>query len=204
MAGAQDRPQVQVPGQFEVFYREQWGQIKWRFPDVLCDSLDCVQRWGCLVSGMGVSDRDELIYNAHRGELVRYASALVGPDSGPDLVSVVITRVLAKRRLSDLGDPRMYLFRAIGNEAKTHKRNYAHRQVVQLVTPDTVPAFELDTALDAVMNLPVQQRAATYLVYWLQFTPSEAAVAMGCRPGTVRRYLHLARRRLEEVLDAPE
>ena len=153
---------------------------------------------------MGVGDRDELIYNTLRGELVRYASALVGPDSGPDLLSVVITRVLAKRPLSDLDHPRLYLFRAISNEAKTHKRRYAHRQIVQLVTPDTSPAAVVDAALDAVMDLPVQQRAATYLVYWLQFTPSEAATAMGCQPGTVRRYLHLARRRLEEVLDAPE
>lgn len=151
-----------------------------------------------------MGDRDELIYNRLSGELVRYATALVGPDSGPDLLSVVITRILAKRSLSDLDDPRLYLLRAISNEAKTHQRRYARRQVVQLVTPNTVPAVELDTALDVVMDLPVQQRAATYLVYWLQFTPSEAATAMGCQPGTVRRYLHLARRRLEEVLDAPE
>ena len=151
-----------------------------------------------------MGDRDELIYNRLREELVRYASALVGPDSGPDLLSVVITRLLAKRPLSDLDHPRLYLLRAISNEAKTHKRNYARRQVVRLVSPNMMPTVELDTALDAVMELPVQQRAATYLVYWLQFTPSEAAAAMGCQPGTVRRYLHLARRRLKEVLDAPQ
>lgn len=150
-----------------------------------------------------MGDKDEVIYNTLRGELVRYASALVGPDGGPDLLSVVITRVLAKRRLSDLDDPRLYLLRAIGNEAKTHKRRYARRQLVQLVIPDTMPAVDLDTALDTVMDLPVQQRAATYLVYWLEFTPSEAATVMGCRPGTVRRYLHLARHRLKEVPDAP-
>jgi len=151
-----------------------------------------------------VGDRDEVIYNTLSGELVRYASALVGPDDGPDLLSAVITRVLAKRRLSDLEDPRLYLFRAISNEAKTHKKRHGHRQVVQLATPEAVPVFDIDTALDAVLDLPVQQRAATYLVYWLEFTPTEAAAAMGCRPGTVRRYLHLARNKLEAVLDAPQ
>jgi DNA-directed RNA polymerase specialized sigma24 family protein len=38
-------------------------------------------------------------------------------------------------------------------------------------------------------------------VYWLGFSPSEAASVMDCRPGTVRRYLHLARNTLKEVLD---
>lgn len=145
-----------------------------------------------------------MIYNTLSGELVRYASALVGPDDGPDLVSAVITRVLGRHRLSDLENPRMYLFKAIGNEAKSHRRRSVRRQVVRLHVPDAVAPVDMDTALDAVMDLPVQQRSATYLVYWLGFTPTEAAEAMGCRPGTVRRYLHLARARLEEVLDAPQ
>ncbi|MCL1598725.1 MAG: RNA polymerase sigma factor [Actinomycetia bacterium] len=148
-----------------------------------------------------MGDKDEIIYNTLSGELVRYASALVGPDDGPDLLSAVIARVLAKRRLSDLDDPRLYLFRAISNEAKSHKRRDARRQVVQLVVQDAVPEHEIDTALGAVMSLPAQQRSATYLVYWMGFTPTEAASAMGCRPATVRRYLHLARAKLEEVLD---
>ncbi len=150
---------------------------------------------------MGVGDKDETIYNTLSGELVRYASALVGPDDGPDLLSAVITRVLAKKRLSDLEDPRLYLFRAVSNEAKSHRRRYARRQVVQLAPQGVVPDHEIDTALEAVMNLPTRQRSATYLVYWMGFTPTEAASAMGCRPATVRRYLHLARAKLEEVLD---
>ena len=145
-----------------------------------------------------------MIYHSLKGELVRYASALVGPDDGPDLLSVVITRVLSKRHLSDLDDPRMYLFKAIGNEARSHRRRYARRQVVRLDPSDMMAPVDFDTALDAVMDLPVQQRAATYLVYWLGYTPTDAATVMGCRPGTVRRYLHLARTKLKGVLDAPE
>jgi len=144
-----------------------------------------------------VGDRDEMIYNTLSGELVRYASALVGPDDGPDLVSAVITRVLTKRSLSDLENPRLYLFKAIGNEASSHKRRYANH------TPEPAETVSSDVALEAVMDLPVRQRSATYLVYWLDYTPSEAAKVMGCRPGTVRRYLHLARAKLEGVLDGP-
>jgi len=152
---------------------------------------------------MGVGDRDEMIYNTLSGELVRYASALVGPDDGPDLVSAVITRVLTKRNLSDLENPRLYLFKAIGNEARSHKRRYANRQVIRLNPPEPAESVSLDVALEAVMDLPMQQRSATYLVYWLEYTPSEAAKVIGCRPGTVRRYLHLARAKLEGVLDGP-
>ena len=49
--------------------------------------------------------------------------------------------------------------------------------------------------------LPPRQRAATFLVYWEGHTPVSAAELMGCRPATVRRYLHLAHRKLEEMID---
>jgi RNA polymerase sigma-70 factor, ECF subfamily len=150
-----------------------------------------------------VGDKDEMIYNTLSGELVRYASALVGPDDGPDLLSAVITRTLANQHLSDLDNPRLYLFKAIGNEARSHKRRYATRQVVRLHVPQPGPPPGPDGAIDAVMNLPVRQRSATYLVYWLGYTPAEAAEAMGCRPATVRRYLYLARAKLRGSLDVP-
>ncbi len=148
-----------------------------------------------------MGDKDEMIYNTLSGELVRYASALVGPDDGPDLLSAVITRLLAKQRLSDLKDPRLYLFKAIGNEARSHKRRYATRQVVSLRRPEAGAPSGPDLVIDVVMDLPIRQRSATYLVYWLGYTPTEAAEVMDCRPATVRRYLYLARAKLRGSLD---
>jgi RNA polymerase sigma-70 factor (ECF subfamily) len=55
--------------------------------------------------------------------------------------------------------------------------------------------------LDAVLRLPERQRAAVYLTYWRDLPIAETAELMGCRPGTVKRYLHLARSHLREVLD---
>lgn len=52
-----------------------------------------------------------------------------------------------------------------------------------------------------IMELPTQQRAAAYLVFFLEHTPSEAGELMGIRPGTIRRYLDLARRKIAEALD---
>jgi RNA polymerase sigma-70 factor (ECF subfamily) len=55
--------------------------------------------------------------------------------------------------------------------------------------------------MQAVLDLPPQQRAATYLVYWAGLTVAETADLIGIRPGTAKRYLHLARRTLKGVLD---
>jgi RNA polymerase sigma factor (sigma-70 family) len=48
-----------------------------------------------------------------------------------------------------------------------------------------------------VLELPRRQRAAVYLFYWEGETIEGAAQLMGCSPGTVSRYLHIARRRLK-------
>jgi DNA-directed RNA polymerase specialized sigma24 family protein len=47
----------------------------------------------------------------------------------------------------------------------------------------------------------MRQRAATFLTYWADLSVAETAERMGARSGTVKRYLHLARRKLKGVLD---
>lgn len=150
------------------------------------------------------ADTDEEIYTRHQDELIRFARVLVGPDEAGDILSSVVLRILSKGHLSDLDDARPYLYRAVLNEA-----NSLHRRRNRLagVVPDSIPSNPVPTAdpdvLTAVAALPPRQRAATFLVYWEGFTPTEAAGLMQARPGTVRRYLHLARQHLRRVLDEP-
>ncbi|HSG80288.1 MAG TPA: sigma-70 family RNA polymerase sigma factor [Acidimicrobiia bacterium] len=148
-------------------------------------------------------DRDAEIYRSISGELVRFATALVGPDEAADVVSTVVVRVLSKRRLADLDEPRPYLYRAVLNEARSNHRRTG-RVVVGL--PATLPAApgaeDHGEVVEAVRRLPQRQRAATYLVYWMGCTTAEAAQLMGARTGTVGRYLHLARKNMRRVLDA--
>lgn len=59
----------------------------------------------------------------------------------------------------------------------------------------------VDDVIEVIEALPAQQRAAAFLVFYEEYTPSEAAALMGCRPATVRRYVHLARAKLRESLD---
>jgi RNA polymerase sigma-70 factor (ECF subfamily) len=145
---------------------------------------------------MGVND--EAIWRKHSGELVRFASVLVGSGDAEDLLSTVVVRILTARgSLEGLDNPRPYLFRAVVNEAKNHRRRS------QRVSPTMDAQFSVELrpeVLEAVMELPPQQRAAVYLTYWRDLPIVETADLLGCRPGTVKRYLFLARNRLKEIL----
>ena len=143
---------------------------------------------------------DESIFRKNQDDLIRYATVLVGPTRAEDVVSTVVLRILARKRLQDLDEPRAYLFRAVLNESKTRlSRRRTHLSIGEV---GMVPADDPEPdILQAVLELPAQQRAATYLVYWAGMTVVETGDLMGIRPGTVKRYLHLARRRLKGVLD---
>jgi RNA polymerase sigma-70 factor (ECF subfamily) len=145
---------------------------------------------------MGVND--EAIWRKHSGELVRFASVLVGSGDAEDLLSTVVVRLLSARgSLEELDNPRPYLFRAVVNEAKNHRRRSKR---VPRMTEDQYSVELRPEVLDAVMGLPPQQRAAVYLTYWRDLPIVETADLLGCRPGTVKRYLFLARNRLKETL----
>jgi RNA polymerase sigma factor (sigma-70 family) len=145
----------------------------------------------------GVSD--DAIWNKHREELIRYATVLVGPDDAEDLLSTVVVRVLQKQRLVDLDDARPYLFRGVLNEARSVMRRRSHERFDR--EHHSLPTDVDPGVLEAVLRLPERQRAAVYLTYWRDLPVAETARLMGCAPGTIKRYLHLARRRLSEVLD---
>lgn len=143
---------------------------------------------------------DETIYRKNRDDLIRYATVLMGPGGAEDVVSTVVLRILARRRLDDLDEPRAYLFRAVLNECKTRlRRRRTHLSITEVgwIAADDPPPH----IMQAVLDLPPQQRAATYLVYWVGLTVAETADLIGIRPGTAKRYLHLARRTLKGVLD---
>ena len=146
---------------------------------------------------------DAKVYQELRFELTRLATALVGPWEAEDVVSTVVVRVLERPGgLAGLDEPRRYLMRSVINEARSRLRSRRRWRMQPLDPLSDLPRVDYrDELVDVVGKLPVQQRAATFLVYWEGHTPTSAAVLMGCRPATVRRYLHLARKKLKEVLD---
>lgn len=142
------------------------------------------------------------IYESIRWDLMRYATALTGPNTAEDVVSSVVTRVLGHSGgLSGLRDAKQYLMRSILNEVRSRHREHARRPVVQVGVADRAVPPSDEIVVGVIGQLPAQQRAAAFLVFYEEYTPTEAARLMGCRPATVRRYLHLARTKLREALD---
>lgn len=143
---------------------------------------------------------DSSIWRKHKEELVRYATVLVGPDHAEDMLSGVIVRIIRRRgSLADLDNARPYLFKAVLNESLNHVRS-DKRQPLWAEAQDMPPEVRPDVVV-AVATLPERQRAAVYLTYWRDLPIREVAELMDCRPGTVKRYLHLARRRLKGRLE---
>ena len=142
---------------------------------------------------------DEELYAKHRDELIRYATVLVGPSDAPDVLSAVITRLLkSRRRLADLREPRSYLMRAVLNESRNHRKRETGTAALTEIAVE--PHRSDPDVLAAVIGLPRRQRAAVYLTYWGDMNSTEVAELMGCRPATVRRYLHLARLALQGAI----
>lgn len=137
---------------------------------------------------------------------MRFAASLVGPDMADDLVSEVVVATLRRRSLTSLDNPQAYLMRAVFNRARSHGRHLQMSRVKLALFPADrkaePPLLEVRSDIvDTVAALPPQQRAAIFLVYWEDLTPTEAAEVMGVRPATLRRYLHLARSKLRRHLD---
>jgi RNA polymerase sigma factor (sigma-70 family) len=148
---------------------------------------------------------DAEIYAELRMDLMRYATALVGVSDAGDVVSSVVTRVMAKDGLVGLDEPKAYLMRSILNEVRMRHRSRSRETRAVLALKADAPQQRhedhIDHVLDLIMDLPPRQRAAVFLAYYEQYSPTEIAELMRCRPGTVRRYLHLARAKLKEVIN---
>lgn len=139
---------------------------------------------------------------------MRFATSLVGPDRAPDLVSEVMVATLQSRTLESLENPRAYLMQAVLNRARSSGRSLAReRKALERIPSNRIQGDEpADLVINAdlaaaVAGLPVQQRAAIYLVYWEDLDPTQAARLMGIRPATLRRYLFLARSKLRTWID---
>ncbi len=142
---------------------------------------------------------DEAIYTKVKDDLIRYATVLVGPDRADDVVSTIMVRVLNKRLLSSLDEPRPYLFRSVLNEARGVLRG--KRSAPLPLEPASTEMTEPDwTVVQAVASLPPRQRAAVFLRYWEDLPIAQVADLMGARPGTIKRYLHLAHRSMKGAL----
>lgn len=157
-----------------------------------------------MITTSGVMDNEQ-VYRSYSEELTRYATGLVGPFDASDVVSDACLRAFDSRGWGEVVDHRAYLYRTVLSVATDHHRRTLSRRLREMKAamreqvPDPSDGIDIEV-LRAVERLSVQQRAAVYLTYWEDMTPSAVAARMGVAEGTVKRHLNRARKRLGEIL----
>ena len=149
----------------------------------------------------------EEAYDRYAGDLVRYATVLVGRSGAADVVADTFADLLRNpnRSWAKARDPRAFLFGAVANRARMHHRANGRRaRREDLAARRRPPEAAIDDhpsmLPEAFAELSVQQRAVTYLTYWHDLSVSQVAETLGVADGTVRRQLARARDRMRGAL----
>ena len=143
-------------------------------------------------------------YEKYSDELVRFATGLVGPSDGPDLVATAMVNVLAMKSWESVENPRAYLYRTVLNEAKRSHRKTVRRRAGEIRAASHLGATNLPDVrpevLDAVAKLSFRQRAVVFLAYWEDLRPADIARRLQIGESTVHRHLSRAEARLRRML----
>jgi RNA polymerase sigma-70 factor (sigma-E family) len=132
-------------------------------------------------------------YEAHYDAALRWATALVrDPDVASDIVQEAFVRIFS--RLRPLRDPSAfsgYLRRTVVNTAASRWRSESRDRIRaernERLSTQVVAEMEVDPELlAAVERLQTRQRIVVILRYWLDWSERDIAIALGCRPGTVK------------------
>ena len=153
---------------------------------------------------MSTMDERAEVYQRHADELIRYATALVGPASAPDVVVDGVMNAFRSAAWPTVTNQRAYLYRAVLNRALSERRSTSRRQAREALAAARESVAPAGTSVDAqraLASLSPQQRAVVYLTYWDDLTPAQVADLLGVGEGTVRKQLARAREQLRKVLD---
>ena len=154
------------------------------------------------VPGAGFA-KEELVTSLYRREyaaMVRLARLITGSnEAAEDVVQEAFVRVYRNWERAD--HPGAYLRTVVVNRSRSWQRR-------RLVERDRQPAVEEQAAdpegrelLDALAHLGVRQRTALVLRFYADLSEADIALAMGCRPGTVKSLVHRGLRRLERMIE---
>ena len=148
------------------------------------------------------SNRLEELVNKHENTLFRAALAILGDVHGAeDAVQETFLRYLEKRpELKDENHERAWLLKVTANLCKSALRSKNRHPTVELLDVYPAPDGETGDLVEAVLELPANQRAAVHLFYYEGYSTEEIAAILGQRPGTVRSHLSRAREALRQKL----
>ncbi len=142
-------------------------------------------------------ETEDQVYRKHADALVRYATVLVGPDRAHDAVADAVLGVLKNGGLTDVGNAKAYLFRAVHNASVAIHTRTSRRERRELAAEAATAVGSLGEAnLDVVAvvaSLSPRQRSVIWLTYWEDLPPATIAVTLGISEGSVKRHLARAR-----------
>jgi RNA polymerase sigma factor (sigma-70 family) len=147
------------------------------------------------------------LYERHVGRAVGLARVLTGDHAvAEDLAHEAFIR--SASRLGALRDParfEAYLLRAVVNLARSRaRRRRIEIAFIQRHRPaEAMPPVDAETGTvirQALLRLPVRQRAAVTLRYFDDLSESQVAAALGCSPKAVNDLVRRAREQLRREL----
>ncbi len=145
-----------------------------------------------------------IFYEQHKTWAIRFAWLLVRDSaSAEDIAHDGFARVF--ERFDTLSNPSAYLRTTLTNAVYVRsRRSGRERRRVRLVSatqPTYVEPAPSGGMMEAISRLPIRQRTAVVLRYWLDLPVAEIADAMNARPGTVKSWLSRAATQLRKELE---
>jgi RNA polymerase sigma-70 factor (sigma-E family) len=131
--------------------------------------------------------------------MVRLATLLVGSEAvAEELVQDAFVRV--HHKWTSVEHPTAYLRTAVVNACRNNRRR-ARLERMHARTALATVAPPQEPLVDALATLNERQRVAVVLRYYEDLSEADIAVALGCRPGTVKSLLHRGLSQLREVIE---
>ncbi|MEN3540935.1 sigma-70 family RNA polymerase sigma factor [Microbispora sp. ZYX-F-249] len=146
------------------------------------------------------------LYDRHYRNVLGYALLRAERQSAEDIASE--TFLIAWRRLAQVPEhPLPWLLAVARNLLRKQHRLDMRRLRLTASAPEGDVAdqvSERQTAIDALARLSGADAEALILASWYGLGPAEAAKVVGCSARTFAVRLHRARRRLADILNAPQ
>jgi RNA polymerase sigma factor (sigma-70 family) len=141
-----------------------------------------------VISSRPVTEPFDRFFADEYASTVRLAHLLTGSNAhAEDLAQDAFARVIG--HFDRLDNPAAYLRTATVNVCRTWHRSRGREQDRfrrHGATPDVALSAASAELLATIRRLPYRQQAVLVMRYWLDLSEVEIALALDCRPGTVK------------------
>ena len=162
---------------------------------------------------MRQSDEDGFtdFVRAHSATLFRTAYLMTGDyQRAEDLLQTTLVRLYQRwSRVEAMDRPVGYARKVLVSQAVSWWRRRSSHETTLLLRDEPASGDRMEEVAEhervwqAVLSLPVRQRAVTVLKFYEDLSEAQIADALDMAPGTVKSHGHAAARRLADLLGEP-